>query len=149
MTDTTRPLDPAELLAETEWLRALAAHLVRDPGAADDVAQDTAVAAIRHPPEGERRPWLARVARNFARQRHRSETRRARRGTEPRPRGGEPSPEEIVSRVETHRLLAGLVAEMPEPGRTAIVLRYYEGLEPTEIARRLGVPAGTVRARIH
>ena len=72
-------MDPALLLAETEWLRALAAALVRDPGAVDDAAQEAAVAALEHPPTGERRAWLAVVLRNFVRQRRRGEGRRERR----------------------------------------------------------------------
>lgn len=149
MTDSSRTLRPEELLAETEWLRALAAHLVRDPGAADDAAQETSIAALRNPPTGERRPWLAHVLRNFTRQRHRSETRRARREEIASPRAAAPRPDEVVERVETHRLLAELVAELSEPNRTAVAMRYYDDLEPSEIAARLGVPAGTVRARIH
>jgi RNA polymerase sigma-70 factor (ECF subfamily) len=149
MTDSARTLRPEELLAETEWLRALAAHLVRDPGAAEDAAQDTAIAAVLHPPAGDRRPWLAQVLRNFTRQRHRAESRRARREESFVARVREPAPDEVVSRVETHRLLAELVASLSEPNRTAVAMRYYDDLTPAEIAARLGVPAGTVRARIH
>lgn len=149
MTDQARTLRPEELLAETEWLRALAAHLVRDPGAAEDAAQETAIAAVLHPPAGERRPWLAQVLRNFTRQRHRAESRRTRREETASPRAHAPRPDEVVERVETHRLLAELVASLSEPNRTAVAMRYYDDLTPAEIAARLGVPAGTVRARIH
>jgi RNA polymerase sigma-70 factor (ECF subfamily) len=149
MTDAARTLRPEELLAETEWLRALALHLVRDPGAAEDAAQETSIAALRSPPAGERRPWLAQVLRNFTRQRHRAESRRARREETAVARAREARPDEVVERVETHRLLAELVASLSEPNRTAVAMRYYDDLTPSEIAARLGVPAGTVRARIH
>jgi RNA polymerase sigma-70 factor (ECF subfamily) len=33
--------------------------------------------------------------------------------------------------------------------RAILVLRHYAGLEPTEIARVLGIPAGTARSRLH
>jgi RNA polymerase sigma-70 factor (ECF subfamily) len=33
--------------------------------------------------------------------------------------------------------------------RAILVLRYYAGLEPTEIAEALGIPAGTARSRLH
>jgi RNA polymerase sigma-70 factor (ECF subfamily) len=149
MTDSARTLRPEELLAETEWLRALALHLVRDPGAAEDAAQETSIAALRSPPSGERRPWLAQVLRNFTRQRHRAESRRARREEAAVAHAREARPDEVVERVETHRLLAELVASLSEPNRTAVAMRYYDDLTPSEIAARLGVPAGTVRARIH
>ncbi|MBA2539444.1 MAG: helix-turn-helix domain-containing protein, partial [Deltaproteobacteria bacterium] len=45
-------------------------------------------------------------------------------------------------------MLARLVGELEEPFRETILLRYAEGLEPTQIARRLGIPASTVRWRI-
>lgn len=40
------------------------------------------------------------------------------------------------------------VAALPEIYREAVRLRYLEGLELREIARRLGVPLGTVKARL-
>ena len=38
---------------------------------------------------------------------------------------------------------------LPPEQRALLVLRHYAGLEPTEIADTLGVPAGTVRSRLH
>ena len=37
---------------------------------------------------------------------------------------------------------------LPEPQRTAIVLRYYEQLEYAEIAELTGIREGSVRARV-
>jgi RNA polymerase sigma-70 factor (sigma-E family) len=45
------------------------------------------------------------------------------------------------------RLWAGCQS-LPEPQRTAIVLRYYEQLEYAEIAELTGVREGSVRARV-
>ena len=38
---------------------------------------------------------------------------------------------------------------LPPEQRALLVLRHFAGLEPTEIAEVLGVPAGTVRSRLH
>src|SRR5687768_8878028 len=61
-------IDPAELLANAGWVRALARNLLSDSHKADDVVQGTLVAAIEHPPAPDvpLRPWLARVARNLS-----------------------------------------------------------------------------------
>ena len=66
------------MLRELEGLRALARSLVRGDAEADDLVQDTAVAAITHPPDADRpvRPWLATVLRNRWRMNRRAESRR-------------------------------------------------------------------------
>lgn len=70
------PVDTSELLAHATWLRRLARSLVRE--GADDLVQDTWVAALRRPPDGERsvRPWLRTVLINVARLRWRGNANR-------------------------------------------------------------------------
>lgn len=144
--------DPAHLLDHAAWLRTLAQSLAGDRAAADDLVQETYVAALRRPPADDRsvKPWLARVLRNAARFRWRSETNRSRReaalaSTAERET---PTSAELLERHETQQLLARLVGELQEPYREAILLRFAEGLAPKEIARRLGIPDGTARWRI-
>ncbi len=139
-----------DILQHAEWVRRLALALVRDPDAADELAQETWEAALARPPRdaGPLRPWLAGVARNLARMRARSSSRRARReeaSARPEP---VPSPEELVARVEMHQQVARRVLELAEPFRSTLLLRYYEGCSAAEIARRQEVPAGTVRWRL-
>jgi RNA polymerase sigma factor (sigma-70 family) len=126
------------LLGEAGWVRALAHSLVRDPAAADDVVQETWLAALRRPPDTTRpvRPWLARVVENFARMRMRGEAGRERREEGAARAESLASTEELCARVETQRLLALEVLALAEPFRSTIVLRYYEGLSAAEIARR-------------
>src|SRR6185369_16960063 len=56
----------AELLRESGWTRRLARGLTGHDAAADDVLQDTWLAALRHPPDARQplRSWLGTVVRN-------------------------------------------------------------------------------------
>jgi DNA-directed RNA polymerase specialized sigma24 family protein len=71
---------PEAVLDDLEGLRALARSLVHGDTEADDLIQDTAIAAITHPPEADRpaRPWLAMVLRNRWRMNRRTDSRTAR-----------------------------------------------------------------------
>ena len=146
------PLDPAALASHAGWLRALARGLVHDDALADDLVQDTWVAALRHPPDADRplRPWLVHVLRNAARFRWRGEARRAAREHAAMVSGeaAAPSSEALLERLQAQRALARLVAELDEPFRAAVLACYAEGATPSELARQLGVPAGTVRWRL-
>jgi RNA polymerase sigma-70 factor (ECF subfamily) len=144
------PLRTEELLAHAGWLRALARSLVADPATADDLVQDTWVAALRHPPDRDRplRPWLARVVQNLASNRRRGETRRSERETIERPAGEAISPDKIAAEVEAQRMLAEAVLALDEPLRTTVALRYFRGMNASEIAAAQNVPSGTVRWRL-
>ena len=76
-----------QLLEHAEWIRKLAHVLVRDPALAEDLAQDTWVAALRSPPkqQGPLKPWLATILRNLVRERARGVSRRRRRPRPPSP----------------------------------------------------------------
>lgn len=143
-------LDAEELLEHTGWVRRLARRLVRDAAAADDVVQETWLAALkaRRTSDAPLRPWLARVAANFARDRSRADANRAERERSTARSGLEPSAAETAGRLEAQRLLVEALAALAEPYRTTVTLRYLDGLSAARIARRLGVPAGTVRWRL-
>lgn len=140
----------AELLARLSWTRRLAAGLVGDDRA-DDVAQDAWLAAVHRASEAwpPTRAWLAGTVRRMAARAWRGAGRRADResravtAAEP-----EASTDEVVARGEELRRLADLVLELDEPFRSTLLLRFQEELSPNEIARRLGVPADTVRWRL-
>ncbi|HEU4395359.1 MAG TPA: sigma-70 family RNA polymerase sigma factor, partial [Planctomycetota bacterium] len=111
------------------------------------------VAAMERPPDerGPVRAWLAAVLRNLRRERLRSDARRDRRETAAAlpERSTLPGPDELAARLETARRLAALVADLEEPLRATVLLRFYEGVSSAEIARRTGTPEGTVRWRLH
>jgi len=143
-----RTLGIEELLNEAGWLRRLAASLVHDGAQAEDLVQDTWVAALRHPPgQGEPRPWLGRVVRNLAKNRGRDRARREAREAFVHAEPTTPTPAALAQEAEAQRLLAEAVTRLEEPLRAVIVLRYFQGLDSGAAAERLGVPASTLRTR--
>jgi len=139
-----------ELLRHTRWIEELAQRLVRDPAAAQDLAQSAWVVALGagDAPRTNLRGWLGAVLRNLARERHRRESSRG--AVERSGARGEalPSADELLARAEAERRLAENVTALDEPHRTTLLLRYFEGLTPAEIARREGVELAAVAHRI-
>jgi RNA polymerase sigma-70 factor (ECF subfamily) len=151
MTTTATPVPLPQLLEQASWAHRLARSLVHDTDEADDLVQETWIAALRRPPAADRplRPWLATVLRRQRTKRAIGEERRGAREEVATAAADEvPSPETLLGRVEAQRLLASLVTALDEPYRQTILLRYYEGLTSAEIARRQKVPAATVRWRL-
>ena len=137
------------LLAHADWVRALARNLSRDAADADDLAQETWLAALRGASPQSGPAWLGGVARNLSRMRWRSAARRARREeVAAGERATPPAPDEVVARMEMQRLLAEAVLRLDEPWRSTVAQRYLDGLSSAEIGRREGVPAATVRGRL-
>jgi RNA polymerase sigma factor (sigma-70 family) len=141
-----------QLMVEMDWVRRLARALLRDDAAADDVAQETWLIAASEQPDEDRplRPWLARVVRNLSRTRRRGEARRDEREAAYEDTSDRvvATPAELVERVELQRVVAGEVLALAEPFRSTILLHFFEGLSSAQIARRLGIPNGTVRRRL-
>ena len=140
------PRELEDLLAHGPWLRALARSLVRDPSRADDLVQQAWLKALERPPApcSSARGWFATVLRNFARQEHRAESRRATR--EQLATTG--APEALGVTLELAQQLAQAVGALDEPYRSTIFRRYYESLAPRRIAALDGVPLKTVKSRL-
>jgi RNA polymerase sigma-70 factor, ECF subfamily len=135
-----------EALFRMHWPRAFrAAYLVtHDRAAAEDVAQESFLAAIRSLDRFDRRrpfgPWLHRIAVN-----------RAIDWTRARALRGEvelvdtvPAPDQSPPDDDT---LAALARLSPEH-RAVIVMRYLLEFTPGEIAAALDLPRGTVNSRL-
>ena len=141
-----RPSDTDLLLAHGAWVRALARKLVSDEHRAEDLAQDTWVAALSHPgPVRSPRSWLGGILANLVRSDLRGRGRRERRETEA---ARDSATASTVESAALGRDLANDVLALDEPFRTTILLRYYEDLPPRAIARRMGVPVRTVGSRL-
>lgn len=151
MVDISQDAQLETLMSELAWLKRLASALVRNPSDADDLVQETWLVAAEHAPTDGRpvKPWLSRVALNLVRMRSRASNRRlAREAAAESSRASAPTPDELVSRVEAQRIVVDEVLRLAEPYRSTVLLHYVEDLSCAEIARRLGVPDGTVRRRL-
>ena len=148
------PHDPSldDLLVHASWARALARGLVVDISAADDLLQDAWVAALEKPPQHTEnlRGWLTTVIRNLARSRGRSRSRRKAREARVALKPGQEAPSslDLASKLETQRRLASAVLSLDEPYRSTLILRFYEDLDASQIALRLGIVPSTARWRI-
>jgi RNA polymerase sigma-70 factor (ECF subfamily) len=137
----------ALLREESAKLHALAARLVSEADA-DDCVQDATLAALTSPPTSNPAAWLRTVVRRLALRRWRDRTRRRRREAAVARPERVPSAREAAERMETRRRILAAVEDLGEPYRTTVVLRFFDGLGPTEIARAQGVPVKTVQTRL-
>lgn len=145
------PLNESVLQQHASGLRAVARGLLSDEHAAEDVLQETWVAAIERPPASDSRlsGWLAGVVRRLALKRLRSEGRRRRR-EEGASRSEALAPvDENLEQREVLRGVIDAVLALPEPYQSVVFMRYYQDLPPREIAARLDAPVATVKSQLH
>ena len=135
-----------ERLFREHWPRALrAARLVTgDAAAAEDIAQEAFLAAVRNLDRFDRRrpfaPWLHRIVVNRAIDWTRA--RKLRHEVEL----GEYIPAPPAPEVDGDAL--GRIAELGPEQRAVVVLRYVLEYTPGEIAEILDLPRGTVNSRL-
>ena len=144
-----------DAIAAEDWLthaaalRALATALTGDANEADDLVQETWLRAARAGENSNRpRTWWSTVLRNLLRDRARERSLRAYAEREAARGERLPSGIEVLERLEIAQRVAMEVARLGEPYRTAIHLRYFEGLGPDQIAQRSNLPLETVRAQL-
>lgn len=143
---TPDPRIARELLAHQAFLKRLARDLVG--GDADDLVQDVWQRALERPPrhDGQLRGWLGRVARSLAMNRWRSESRRLERERDSAVDAT--VSQELDERLELRKELVRALDSLSPAHRKAILLRYFEDLTPTEIAKLEGAPLATIKARL-
>lgn len=148
--DTLNTTQHGQLLEHQDFLRRLALGLVGDSQRADDLVQEVLRTSLQNPPRHSRnlRGWLGSVLVNRARAERRAEARRTRREHAVARDEALPPDEEAVERIELQRKLLDALSRLPEATRTAMVLRYYEGLTPLEIAARLQASPHTVKSQL-
>ena len=141
--------------ATAAFVRATQAEVWRftaalvDPGAADDLTQDTYLRAFKALPAFEARStartWLLGIARRTCADHLRSVVRRRRLDAKLAAEAWTASP----SPDPAHRLTtADLLGRLGEERRTAFVLTQVLGLSYAEAAEVEDVPVGTIRSRV-
>ena len=139
-----------ELLFQHHWPRAYrAAYLVvHDSAAAEDIAQEAFLAAVRSLDRFDRRrpfgPWLHRIVVNRAIDWSRARALRREVGEGAL---GLVAAAEHADNPHAHELASAL-AELSPEHRAVIVLRHLLEYTPGEIAELLGLPRGTVNSRL-
>jgi RNA polymerase sigma-70 factor, ECF subfamily len=122
---------------------------------AEEIAQETLAAAWRKAAlfDPARTPsaaaWLYAIARNLRIDRHRRECR-------PEPDPNDPayapdapaSPDAAAEAGREAERISKAIATLPAAQREALMLSFYEDEPHMAIARRLGVPLGTVKSRL-
>lgn len=129
---------------------------------AEDAAQEglvRAYLALGRFRDGEPlRPWLLQIVGNEARNRRRARGRRqgllarvgsAVRDRESTGRDADPGPEHAVLVAERQAELRSALSTLDEGERLVVTCRYLLELTEAETAAALGIPAGTVKSRLH
>jgi len=145
-------LRPAEDLGEVfqshqTGLVRLAAFILGDRGAAEDVVQDVFVRMHQrgHPMDGDLLPYLRVAVVNSCRSalRRRLLIRRHAEKDSPCP---PLTAEEAAMLSEDRRQVLAALAALPSRRREVLVLRFYLELSEAEIAAMLGISRGTVKS---
>jgi RNA polymerase sigma-70 factor, ECF subfamily len=143
--------DAAVRLLYLRHAEALHAYVVRfcpDRASADDIVQETFIRAWRHRPQltADDRPWLFKVARNplidaDRAARARSVTVQAQPAEDVRDTG--------LDQILDRQLVTGALQHLSPAHPTVLVGTFYAGGMTATVARRLGIPPGTARSRLH
>ncbi len=137
--------------AHAAALHRYVARLTRDDAEAQDVVQEALLRLWRHPevlerPEESVRAWLFTVARNLVVDHLRSARHARERTTDQVPETPEP---DATQAVLDAWLVADALVELSPEHRAVVVGAYYRGRTVAELAQEQGVPAGTVKSRMH
>lgn len=129
---------------------SLAWHFLRDEASAEELAQEVFLELHRNLPSLESADhvtnWLRRVTAHRCIDQSRRDRHRPRvtldEIAEPAATAGQDADLFLTERLRK------LTASLPSKARAVLLLRYQEDMEPTEIARTLGIPLNTVKSHL-
>jgi RNA polymerase sigma factor (sigma-70 family) len=149
MTEESRP-PISDLLAQRQDLEQLALRMSGHRDGADELLQEAWLVAMERPPRHGANPaaWLRGVLRRVWHRRRRHAVRTRAAELDPA-LPAETAPADVdLERAEILAEVARFVMELEEPYRSVLVLRFYEGRTPTEIATQLARPVNTVASQL-
>ena len=140
--------------AEESPLLRFAYGLTGQRETAEDLVQDAFLRLHTHWHEVENpRAWLFRCTRNLALNHLRNNKRNTSLETNPQTskewETKTPDPEAALGKLETIGTLQLLIAELPEPDRTLVSLKYLSGLRYEEIAVQTNLTVSNVGYKLH
>jgi RNA polymerase sigma-70 factor (ECF subfamily) len=147
-------LTPAEfgdaVRAHQDMVYSIAWHFFHDRETSEEIAQEVFLDLHRNLAAIESPSHMANWLRRVTAQRCIDQTRRMR----IRPRVGlDSAPEPVVAQRPADPMLserlARLVDRLPERARMAVILRFQEDLDLTEVAVAMGIPVGSVKSTLH
>ncbi len=134
---------------------SFAVWTLRDAEEARDVAQEALVRLWQHRKKVQipaARSWLMTTAHHLCVDRLRRRHRRPEIDQEslvvPLTDGG-PDPHRLAASSETARAIGRALSALGENDRAVVLMREVQGMSYEEIARVLGVPLGTLKAKLH
>jgi RNA polymerase sigma-70 factor, ECF subfamily len=145
--------DAVEALVRRHWDSAHRAAflIVHDASAAEDIAQEAMLAAVRALDGFDRRrpfrPWLHRIVVNRSLDWVRARRRRAEVSDEAAPPGAATAPAAAAARGLSDELMLALAALDPDL-RALIVMRHLLGYRSSELGRMMDLPPATVRTQL-
>ena len=150
------------LAAEAPRVARFAARMCRNPSDAEEVAQETLIAAVRTLPnfraESSVSTWLYTIVRSFCiKQRRRGRTVRRADASLDDPQSAaatqladeNPRPDTNFADRELGEAIEHAVGELAPMYREVLILRDMEGLSAQEVADALGLRVDAVKSRLH
>ena len=129
----------------------LARAIVHDPVDAEDATQDALVRAWRKWPtlrdQSLFEHWFTRILVNTCRDHLRRQA--VRPTADPTLIASIPSRDDPLAATHEREAMGAAMAMLSPDHRIVVALRFYRDMPVDEIARRLGVPSGTVNSRLH
>ncbi len=136
------------------FVYGIAARVIGDPRAAEDVSQDVFVGfwerpAAFDPARGSLRTWLGTLTHRRAVDHvRREEARRRRTAREAQRAVAAPDVEEMATALLTAERVRAAVDVLPSEQRRAVQLAYFGGKTYRQVADVLGIPEGTAKSRL-
>jgi RNA polymerase sigma-70 factor (ECF subfamily) len=148
--------EAVETLVREHWDGAyrVGVLITGDPGVAEDIAQESVLAALRGLDRFDETrpfaPWLERIAANASVDWLRRRQRRPEVVVDDVSEvGDEAALADTVANAALDQDIVAALKRLTPEFRAVVVLRYLLDLEPREIAPMLSIPPATVRTRLH